>query len=105
MTEENVEQAVAPEQTQETKPFNFDQEFDEQKKKDIETFKNYGLVTKEDLDTHVKQYVEALQADNAALRAEFVAFKEWAMRKKVQGLNSGATEKPADPLARFKPNW
>lgn len=103
MTEEIVQ---APQQATPAAPaFDFDKEFDEQKKKDIETFKNYGLITKEDLDTHVKQYVDSLRAENAALRAEFEAWKVWANRKKVQGMNSGGTEKAPDNLAHWKPAW
>jgi len=104
MTEEPVAQQE-PKPHEAGKPFDFDKEFEEQKKKDVETFKSYGLVTKEDMDSHVKQFVEALQADNTKLREEFQAFKEWALRKKAQGMNSGSTEKPVDSLAQWKPQW
>ena len=102
-----TEEIAAQEQPAQEQPklFDFDKEFDEQKKKDLATFKSYGLVTTEDMDAHVKQYVEALQADNATLRAEFAAFKEWAMRKKAQGMNSGSTEAPVDSLKQWKPQW
>lgn len=106
-----MEEVKQPEQIQQSEPqpqkpvFNFDEEFEAQKKKDIETFKQYGLVTKEDVEAHVKQIVEQQKLEMENLRAEFTAFKEWAMRKKVQGMNSGAVEKPSSPMDRFKPAW
>lgn len=105
MTEEIVQPAPAEAPKPQQSPFDFDKEFEEQKKKDVETFKSYGLVTKEDVEKQFAQYKEQTTAEVAALRAEFAAFKEWALRKKAQGLNGGGTEKAPDNLAHWKPSW
>ncbi len=56
-----------------------------------------GFLTKKDIEEHDKNLFGKFVSELEAMRQENVKLREWVMRAKAQGLNSGATDdKPKD---------
>jgi len=96
---------------------NFDQKYDELLKKEQEAMESkitgeatvefdkvrkLGFATKSDIDSHVKGIFGKFVSEIEAMRQENLKLREWVMRAKMHGLNSGATEENKKEENRLK---
>ena len=67
-----------------------------------------GFATSADVDKKVEAIFGKFVDEVKGLRDENAKLREWVMRAKMQGLNSGTTEdkpKESDTMKKWRPTW
>src|SRR3990167_7297240 len=73
-----------------------------------EEVRKLGFATKKDIDQYVQGMFGKFFEEIKTMREENTKLREWVMRAKAHGLNSGAMEdtQPSDnPMKKWKPSW
>lgn len=64
----------------------------ERSTQDFDSVRKLGFVTNKDVDSKIEAIFGKFVSEVQTLRDENTKLREWVMRAKAQGLNSGATE-------------